>query len=79
MTHIEAAQVPRHVARTLPKPVARAWRVLPFQVSEGNLFLAGPDLPTAAMAAAIGSFTALEIRFHLMAPSEYQKLADALL
>ena len=79
VTHIEAAQVPRHVARTLPKPVARAWRVLPFQVSEGNLFLAGPDLPTAAMAAAIGSFTALEIRFHLMAPSEYQKLADALL
>jgi adsorption protein B len=77
--HFDAALVARSVARSLPEPVAREWRVLPFKVSEGSLFLAGPDLPTPAMTAAMRSFTALEIRFHLMAPSEYTKLADTLL
>lgn len=79
VTHVEAAQIPRGVARALPEPVMREWRVLPFKVSEGSLFLAGPDLPTPAMTAAMRSFTALEIRFHLMAPSEYKKLAGRLL
>jgi adsorption protein B len=79
VTHLDGAQVPRSVAHSLPEPVARAWRVLPFRVIEGSLFLAGPDLPTRAMTAAMRPFTSLEIRFHLLAPSEYQALADALL
>jgi adsorption protein B len=79
VTHINPTQVPRRIAHALPEPLAREWRVLPFRVSEGSLFLAGPDLPTPAMTTAMRPFTSLEIRFHLLASSEYKKLADALL
>jgi hypothetical protein len=67
------------VVRALPERVAREWRVLPFQVAEGSLLLASPELPTPKLTAAMRSFTALEIRIHLVTPSEYQHLVDALL
>ena len=79
VAHLAPSEVSRRVARALPAPVASQWRVLPFKIAEGALFIAGPDLPRPAMTAAIRPFTALEIRFHLIAPSEYQMLADALL
>jgi hypothetical protein len=79
VTHIDATEVPRRIAHALPEPVAREWRVLPFKVAEGSLYLAGPNLPTAALTAAVRPFTSLEIRFHLLLPSEYEKLAEALL
>ena len=53
--------------------------MLPFQVTEGALLLASPELPTPERTAAVRSFTALEIRFHLVTPSEYEQLVDALL
>ncbi len=79
VTHIDTTPVRRRIAHALPEPVAREWRVLPFKVAEGTLYLASPDLPTAALTAAMRPFTALEIRFHLLPPSEYEKLAEALL
>jgi hypothetical protein len=72
-------EVPLGVARALPERVVREWRVLPFKVAGGSLLLASPDLPTPAMTAALRPFTALEIRFHLLAPSDYTQLLDALL
>jgi adsorption protein B len=79
VAHVDAQDVPLRVARALPERVAREWRVVPFKVSDGGLLLAGPDLPTPAMTAAIRSFTSPEIRFHLLAPSAYKHLVDALL
>jgi bacteriophage N4 adsorption protein B len=79
LTHVEVQQVALGVARALPERLAREWRVLPFQVSEGSLLLASPELPTPMMTAAIRSFTSLEIRFHLVTPSEYEYLVNALL
>jgi adsorption protein B len=79
VAHVDAGHVPPRVARALPERVAREWRVLPFQVIEGSLLLASPELPTPAMSAALRPFTALEIRFHLVTPSEYEQLLDALL
>ncbi len=78
-THVQASEIPRRIARALPEPVARKWRVLPFKIEDGSLFLAGTGLPTAAMTAAVRPFTSLEIRFHLVTPTEYEKLVDALL
>ena len=72
-------EVPLRVARALPERIVREWRVLPFQVAEGSLLLASPDLPTPAMTAALRTFTSLEIRFHLLPLSEYKQLVDALL
>lgn len=78
-TRVEIHQVAPRAVRALPERVAREWRVLPFQVAEGSLLLASPELPTPTLTAAIRSFTALEIRFHLVTPSQYEHLVDALL
>jgi hypothetical protein len=77
--HVEVHQVALRVARALPEQVAREWRVLPFQVAEGSLLLASPELPTRQRTAAVRSFTTLEIKFHLVTPSEYEHLVNALL
>ncbi|MEO8053141.1 MAG: glycosyltransferase family 2 protein, partial [Acidobacteriota bacterium] len=79
LTHLEIHQIAPRVARALPERVAREWRVLPFQVAEGSLLLASPELPTPKLTSAIRNFTSLEIRFHLVTPTEYEHLVDALL
>jgi adsorption protein B len=76
---LEIAAVPAAVARVLPERIARQWKVLPFLVAEGDLFLAGPEIPTAEMNRALQEFTALEPRFHLVTPARFAALADALL
>jgi adsorption protein B len=76
---IDPRKVSAAVARTLPGHAVRQWRVLPFRVAEGSLFIAGPELPTAAMAAALSNFTPLQLRFHLVTPSRFERLAEALL
>jgi hypothetical protein len=71
--------VPIHVAHALPEHVVREWGVLPFRVAEGGLFIASAKLPTPEMSTALRSFTALEIRLHLVTPTEFENLASALL
>ncbi|MSV34887.1 MAG: hypothetical protein EXQ47_04725 [Bryobacterales bacterium] len=78
-TQIVAGEIAPRVVRVLPRLVTRDWRVLPFKIEDGNLYLAGPDLPTAGMSSALAGHTALALRFHLVTPTEYEKLADALL
>ena len=78
-THLEPDQVPTRIARALPEPISRQFQVLPFRVEEGSLFLAGPELPTPEMNHALRAFTSLEIRFHLVTPATYEKLAGTLL
>jgi hypothetical protein len=53
--------------------------VLPFQVAEGSLFLAGPEIPSVEMNRALQGFTALELKFHLVTPAEFEALSEALL
>jgi adsorption protein B len=76
---VDPRGVPPPVARALPEQVVRELRVLPFRVAGGGLFLAGPEPPSSRMNAALRSFTALEIRFHLVTPTEFERLAEALL
>lgn len=76
---IEPRRVPSGVAQSLPKQVVREWKVVPFQVSDGALFLAGPELPSARMTSTLRGFTSLELRFHLVTPQEFERLATALL
>jgi adsorption protein B len=79
IARIEPGQVSPHIARALPEHVAREWGVLPFRVSEGSLFLASANLPTSAMTATLRSFTALELRFHLVTPAKFENLTASLL
>jgi adsorption protein B len=76
---IDVRGVPREVARALPEHVVREWGVLPFRVREGSLFVASAKLPTPEINGGLRSFTSLEVRFHLVTPTEFQNLAAALL
>lgn len=79
VAQVESSSVPEAVAHALPEKVARDWKVLPFRVLEGNLFLASPEIPTPEAALALRAFTALDLRFHLVTQAAFQSLADALL
>jgi adsorption protein B len=79
LARLAPADVEPKSVRALPSAVARNWRVLPFRVADGRLFVAGPDLPSPEMNAALRTFTALEICFHLVTPSDYNSLTRALL
>lgn len=79
MGRVDPENVPAAVARALPEHVAREWGVLPFKVAEGNLFLAGARAPSPEMSRALQGFTALEIQFHLVTPTEFETLSAALL
>ena len=68
-----AVSVP--VTRALPLAVARKWRVLPFRIAAGELYLAGAEIPGEAMNSEIRQFSSMDIRFQLVTPTEYLELA----
>jgi adsorption protein B len=65
--------------RSLPASIARKWKVLPFRVASGELFLAGPGLPSDDMAEDLRRFSRLRVRYHLVTPAEYERMAKAYL
>ena len=79
VAHLDPGEIRPRIARALPEHAVRQWRVLPFHIAEGSLFLAGPEAPSLEMHTALRSFTALELRFHLVTPAEFEKLTVALL
>lgn len=72
----EESAVSPAVVRSLPKAVVRKWQVLPFRIAGGELFLAGSDLPSAAMETELRKFTRFEIRFQLLKPVELEQLQE---
>ena len=67
------------IARALPRRVVREWRVLPFRIASGNMFLASPEIPSDDLTRALRGFTRLSLRFHLVTPQNFEELADSLL
>ena len=76
---LEPTAVSRNVARALPRHVVRDWRVLPYRIASGNLFLASPEIPTDELNRALRGFTRLSIRFQLVTPRNFAELTEALL
>jgi adsorption protein B len=72
----DRASVSVPVTRSLPSAVARRWRVLPFRIAAGEIYVAGSDLPGEEMQKDIGRFSSLEIRFQLVTPTEFEELAE---
>ena len=72
----EPSQVSESATHTLPAEVSRRWRVLPFQVAAGQLFVAGPELPSDEMTRELQRFSPLEVRFHLVTPTDFEELAS---
>jgi adsorption protein B len=79
VARIEAAEVRREVARALPLRLIERWRVLPFRVASGALWVASPEVPGWEMTAALQAHTRLKLRFHLLPSAEFDTLAAALL
>jgi len=77
LAQLDVRQVPTRVVQSLPRNIMREFKVLPFRVSEGMLYLAGPELPSSKLQAALGAFTALELKFHLMPPNEFDRILEA--
>jgi adsorption protein B len=71
----DLATVSVPVTRALPAAVARKWRVLPFRIAAGEIYLAGSDLPGDEMHRDIRRFCSLEVRFQLVTPTEFNELA----
>lgn len=71
----EAEAVSLAVTRSIPSDLARRWRVLPFRIAGGELYVAGSELPGETMQRALHKFSSLEIRFHLVTPTEFEELA----
>jgi hypothetical protein len=67
--------ISRPVTRSLPAEVVKRLKVLPYKVAAGHLFVAGSELPSDAMHDELRKFSSLEIRFHLVTPTEFEELA----
>ena len=76
---LQYRDTPPAIWRTLPARVVREWKVLPFKVMSGSLFVAGPEPPSDDMEHALRRFTRLEIRFHLITPTNFEELAERVL
>jgi len=70
-------EVNRLATRTLPAAAMRRWRVLPYRVDLGQLHLATADVPSEEMTRDLASLSSLELRFRLVQPGEFEKLAKA--
>jgi adsorption protein B len=71
----DASDISGPATRAVPVEVSRRWRVLPFRVVAGQLFVAGPELPSEEMTRDLQRFSNLEVRFHLVTPSDFEELA----
>jgi hypothetical protein len=75
----DASEISEQATRAVPAEVSRLWRVLPFRVVEGQLFVAGPDLPSQEMTQDLQRLSNMEVRFHLVTPTDFEELARAYL
>jgi len=76
---LEPWVINRQVARALPRRIVSDWRVLPFRIAAGNMFLASPEVPTDDLTRILRGFTRLSLRFHLVTPGNFEELAASLL
>ena len=76
---LEPWVISANVARALPRRVVRDWKVLPFRIASGSLFLASPEVPTDELSQVLRAFTRLSLRFHLVTPENFKELAESLL
>jgi adsorption protein B len=75
----QPSEISEHATHAVPAEVSRRWRVLPFRVVAGQLFVAGPELPSDEMTLDLERLSKMEVRFHLVTPTEYEELARAYL
>ncbi|MCC6394313.1 MAG: glycosyl transferase family protein [Bryobacterales bacterium] len=78
-SQLDHRRIRRGVARALPAHVLDTWRVLPFQVAGGYLFLASAEPPTEELTHELARFTKLMLRFQLVTATNLERLRAELL
>lgn len=76
---LDPLETPVWVVRTLPAAQVRKWKLAPFRVNAGALYVAGPEFPSAETCREIQRFTGLEVRFHFITPTNLRLIFDSLL
>jgi adsorption protein B len=71
----DASEISEPATHAVPAEMSRRWRVLPFRVVSGQLFVAGPELPSDEMTDELQRFSKMEVRFHLVTPTDFEELA----
>ena len=66
------------ITRALPAALSRKWRVLPFRIAAGELYVAGSDLPGEEMQSDIRRFSSLDA-VPEFAPHNAGRLNEAIL
>lgn len=72
---LSSGGVDRLATRALPVEAVRHWKVLPYRVETGRLHVATADVPSQELTRELASLSALEIRYCLVRPGEFAKLA----
>lgn len=67
-------EISRTAARMLPAEMAMRWHVLPYRVDMGQLHLATTESPSEAMMRELAGASALNLRFRLVTPREFERL-----
>jgi adsorption protein B len=70
-----SVEVNRLATRVLPAAASLRWKVMPYRVNAGQLHLVTADVPSDAMIRDLNRLSALELRFHLIRPNEFESLA----
>jgi adsorption protein B len=72
---VSGGDVDRLATRALPAEVSRRWNVLPYRVEAGHLYVAIADVPSRQLTRELAGLSALEIRYHLVEPTQFAQLA----
>ena len=67
--------ITRRAASSVPAELARKWRVLPYRARAGQLYVAGPELPSDEMTDELERCCRLQLRFQLVTPTDFRELA----
>ncbi|MDP8983320.1 MAG: glycosyl transferase family protein [Acidobacteriota bacterium] len=79
LEELDPLEISPGIARSLPSEVVRAWKVLPYRIVSGSMFLATPELPSDELTRTLRGFTRLTLRFHLVTPRNFTQLTKQFL
>ena len=67
--------VNRLATRAFPRKSVRRWRVLPYRVAMGQLHVLTTEVPSEEMSRHLASLSGLAIRFRLVRPHDFNRMA----
>jgi bacteriophage N4 adsorption protein B len=70
------AELSVKATRKLPLAAIRRWKVMPYRIDLGQLHLLTPNVPTEGMTRDLAQYCALELRFRLVLPAEFDRLME---